>query len=371
MRKDALLWLLCCLFSGCASYNPIITSQGPVATADAPGFHGRFAHSASIAAGSTSSTRSASEGSAQSTVAAKPAQIDAMLEDGFTLIYANCSDFFRSSGTNQTRVMLARDVVGLAGTLISGWLTISDSSNDDALAFVTLGSASALSVLDIYTRRYLFGADNVDSVRELTLVALAAHANGVRTLRPPSTYQEASVHLLDNQAICTPSRIALLAREAIQQGKVVPFVPSDTDAVVLEAMDRAVLRRIGYSVGLHSPISDSAATAYYWLLFENPRQEELKSIQNALLGVPSSSNPFENDGSLKSIAPEREFLISELQRLSEKRRASYASVIASARKKLASAGDEVKVTDLSPTEPAPALPPTLFKQIQSVRIRVE
>ena len=159
-----------------------------------------------------------------------------MFEAGTTLVYANCSDFFGNAGRTQTRLMVWKDAIGVLGTLAAGVIALNGSGTGDLdrLAVISLGSSTALSGIDIYTQRFLFAAENVDAVRELTLNALVAHSDKVME-SPPQTYEAVSRHLLDNQALCFPPRIAMLARDAIKNGTVVAYTNSTGPAPALAA----------------------------------------------------------------------------------------------------------------------------------------
>ncbi|WP_141696634.1 hypothetical protein [Xanthomonas graminis] len=377
MKKYALFGTLCCLLASCASYGPpaIITADGPVPQITANGYHGRFARSVKDAEGESFNAEDNSNDIKLVRTPAEPEKIDAMLEDGITLIYANCSDFFRASGQRQSRLMVWRDAISLTGALIAGTMAIDGSGNNDALAIVTLGSAGAMSGIDLYTQHYLFGAENVDSVRELTLKALSAHADGVRTLRPPTTYQEATIHLLDNQAICTPSRIALLTREAIQQGKVVPDVPTDALDTVTATADHAILKRLGAKLNPPVPLSLSTAGAYYWLLFGEASPDEIQqNIRPALRVIPPPNNPFEQSGIgvLKNRIPQEDLIEHELLKLSDKTRDKFKQAINNVRASPPSTKGSVADGGVSPTTEFKVAPLSEARTSGvSVRIRVE
>lgn len=107
----------------------------------------------------------------------------------------------------------------------------------DALAGIAIGTAAINSALDIYDERFLFGADNVFAVRQLTYQALATHASAAmfgtnenNPSRVPLTisFEQAAMHLIENQAICTPGSILEISRDAIGDADVRPIV-SDAD----------------------------------------------------------------------------------------------------------------------------------------------
>jgi hypothetical protein len=135
------------------------------------------------------------------------------------LVYTRCNEFFQHTGRNQSRSRVARDYIAPVVALLTGLLALhdfGDDSNDEQniLEALTLGSTFATAALDVHDRHFLFGADNVDSVREMTMNALSSHRLAVMG-RELDTVYDAVEHLVDNQTICTPPHILRLARQAI------------------------------------------------------------------------------------------------------------------------------------------------------------
>ncbi len=265
-------------------------------------------------------------------------QLDAMLNDGFSLVYAHCNDFFRDSGEKQTRLLVIGDIVTTFGTLASSALAIGNRDGNkaaDTLALVTLGTSSAMAGLDIYTQRYLFGAENVDAVRELTLNALVAHADKARSLHP-ATYQAVSQHLLDNQALCTPRRISMLAREAIQTGDIIPSTigsaGSDALAQLGQDLDRKVLKDLGTVLNPPGAVSAAQAGALYWLLYSAASDTERTTvIRQMLKDLPDAGNPFDASGKLKDPIPHQAAIQSALMSLRPATRMAFEEQIKDAR----------------------------------------
>jgi hypothetical protein len=145
------------------------------------------------------------------------------LRTGSMLIYTRCSDFFQRMGRNQGRSRVARDYIAPVVALLTGVLAFHDFGEDsdkeqNILEALTLGSNFATAALDIHDRHFLFGADNIDSVREMTLNALSVHRVTVMG-RDLQSLDDAVEHLVDNQTICTPPHILRLARAAISNSK--------------------------------------------------------------------------------------------------------------------------------------------------------
>jgi hypothetical protein len=145
------------------------------------------------------------------------------LRTGTMLVYTRCGDFFQRMGRNQGRSRVARDYVAPVVALLTGIVTLHDFGGDsdteqNILEALTLGSNFATAGLDIHDRHFLFGADNIDSVREMTLNSLSKHRVAVME-RDLDTVDDAVEHLVDNQTICTPPHILRLARQAIANSK--------------------------------------------------------------------------------------------------------------------------------------------------------
>lgn len=90
---------------GCSTLNgppAIMRATGPVVAkhGDDKGLIARFA-----ALAKTSASASSGDGS-------EGADAKAMLEDGFTLVYAHCNDFFLHAGRGQSQLLVLKDVTG-------------------------------------------------------------------------------------------------------------------------------------------------------------------------------------------------------------------------------------------------------------------
>lgn len=147
----------------------------------------------------------------------------AFLRSGTMLVYTRCGDFFQRMGRNQGRSRVTRDYIAPVVALLTGIVTLHDFGGDsdseqNIIEALTLGSNFATAGLDIHDRHFLFGADNIDSVREMTLNSLSKHRVAVME-RDLDSLDDAVEHLVDNQTICTPPHILRLARQAIANSK--------------------------------------------------------------------------------------------------------------------------------------------------------
>jgi hypothetical protein len=112
--------------------------------------------------------------------------IAAFMQAGFALIRSECDAYFADPGRRRgAPVPISRS-----------------------------GEAAPSPAPDRHARRFLFGPETIDAVRDLVFRALDAHA-AAALASPPDSYERALVDLLDHQAICTPRTILILVREAI------------------------------------------------------------------------------------------------------------------------------------------------------------
>lgn len=138
-----------------------------------------------------------------------------MAEAGFGLVRSQCSEFFTSRGENQKWLALGTDTVTTAGALATGILALAGSGTL-AVSIVALTTATLYSSADVYTKNFLFGAENIDAVRTMTLNALAEDAS--ETLATPLlswNFAYALNAIMDNQELCKPSAIMAATRKAI------------------------------------------------------------------------------------------------------------------------------------------------------------
>jgi hypothetical protein len=220
------------------------------------------------------------------------AVIDEFKRSGFALVYARCNDYFWRMGGNQTRARVARDAIAPIVTLLTGIIGLRDFTTNptreqDLIQALSLGSAFATSGLDIYDSHFLFGAENINSVRILTFNALATHRTGVDTLQV-TTPEQAAIHLIDHQAICTPPNILALAREAIATGRLEQTISGGGGG----RRDLDWRRSLANELGLEGQLSAEQAFALWWLLENNPAESEMARINELLGDMPADVNPL-------------------------------------------------------------------------------
>lgn len=258
--------------------RPIVTADGPTAEVSAAnaGVEKKFKTAEEAAVGVVDDNGTAAK---------------AMMTAGFALIYANCNDYLASAGKTQKWIYFSRDLIGAIGTIATGIMALHGSS-ENAVANVGFTTGAAFAGLDIYTKNFLFSAENIDSVRELVLKALAVHSAAVPLGN--DTYETATLALLDNQNICTPMAITALVREAIKKGDVVASNAGDPLQVFFKAQDDAVLADLGKVLRPPGSLKMEQATALWWLLRgQTTKDQRQKVIFPVFKDFDTDKNPID------------------------------------------------------------------------------
>lgn len=279
----------------------------------------------------------------------RPEKIRDMLDSGFAAVYASCDDFFRSSGRDQTRLLVLRDIIVALSSLAGGAIAVIDGNNESGgagnenlIAGLAFGSTTALTGIDIYTQRYLFGAENIDAVRELTMRALETHRNAVlfpteQGVTAPTSYDRVLVHLMDNQAKCSPRAISRLSRDAIAAGQLEPDSGVGSDRTTQnQTQDERVLAELGRILDAGAPLTAEQAGALWWLLVAQgalaPTAEEIKNVIAPLLAdIPDARNPLAQDGTRKANWSPSTTVIQVLDGLSEPGERAFRLQVSAAR----------------------------------------
>lgn len=292
---------------GCATPTMTLSTDGPVRKSTDTGIVKAF-YDAENAARNSPSTDNA----------------QTMLTRGLKLVAANCDEFFDTAGRHQTWIFVTRDFVGAVGTIGTSVLALHNASKM-AVSNLALGTGVVYSGLDIYTKNFLFAADNVASVHELIKNALTEHEKGVMALAPFS-YESATQHIFDNQRICTPAEILGMARDAIKNGRVQASVSGDASALP-QLADNEVLLRIGLKLNPPGPITPEQAGAFWWLLRDFSSAADKKAIAVALADLPAAAQPVAADGTLVPGWPYAAEVGDQLDKLSPATKAKFKAAI--------------------------------------------
>lgn len=218
------------------------------------------------------------------------------MRSGFALIYIRCNEYFDQKGTDQANENLIRDSIAPLTAVITGILalhTYGDPANaDHDISLLTLGGTTAVAGLDIYSKHFLFGADNIESVRQMTNEELNAHAQKALEMQPGSI-EEAALQITDNQRICIPSHILSSTRSAIAAGKFAASVTGTGTAV-----NSTLLGQLGTALNLTPPIvTDTQAGLLFAASSGMVRSKPALMLVRAKLGdLPEDANPVSDDG---------------------------------------------------------------------------
>jgi len=194
---------------------------------------------------------------------------------GYDLVDHYCEQYFAAGGENQKWLNLAKDLVAALGTLATGISALTAAHDSSTTAGIALGTATAYNGIDVYTRNFLFGAENIDSVRTLTMNALEAQRKATIPVEPTpgqatvpsepapgqkktpaapspdqgktpakpapgqaaappekpspiSTFGRAVLLIEDHQALCQSAKIRAMVLEAVKTSTVTAYTPSGT-----------------------------------------------------------------------------------------------------------------------------------------------
>lgn len=154
-----------------------------------------------------------------------PDKASAMLQSGITLVKVRCNDYFAAKGSSQEKTRLARSLIAPVTALVTSVFAVvnfsSEREESDYLALLAAGTTFANAGLKIFEEQFLFNADNINSVRGLTMRALDTHRNAI-SATDGLNFDVAIRQLTDHEMICTPASILDLTREAIDTGAVRP-----------------------------------------------------------------------------------------------------------------------------------------------------
>lgn len=140
-----------------------------------------------------------------------------MLREGLGVVRGNCSDFFRSRGDRQQSINFVRDAVAIGGTTAGAIVGLTGGSVL-AMSIIALSGATLYGGLDVYTKNFLFGVENIEAVRTLTMETLSANASKLVASTDQWSFQGAADAIAENQEICKPASIAAAVRLKLRGG---------------------------------------------------------------------------------------------------------------------------------------------------------
>jgi hypothetical protein len=204
-----------------------------------------------------------------------------------------------SAGKDQTLLITARDAVGAIGAVSTSVMVLAKAPKS-ALAAVGIGTGAAYTGIDIYTKDFLFSADNIDAVRTLTNNALDTHHQAVSDALAADgskkNYDYLVRQLRDEQSICTLRHIAALAVDAIKNGHLVATTntPDQDIANIARIQDETVLAALGTAFQTSGPLTSDEAVALWELLVDRTDDPtRLSVIETQLANLPAATSPFD------------------------------------------------------------------------------
>ncbi len=242
-----------------------------------------------------------------------------MLREGLGLVRGNCADFFRQRGDNQQVINLSRDIVAMGGTTAAAIIGLTGGSAL-ALSIIAISGATLYAGIDTYTKNFLFGVDNIESVRTLTMQTLNTNASTLLNV-PDSevlTFQNVAGAIMDNQEICKPASIAAAVRLKLRGGSG-GIEAAGEDANARSQLDAARSMTIAARLGLPggSVIDDTRLAAACWATTpDGMLPENLAIITKWLPRNPYSygpDNPTTWPGTSARVATECQALSSTTQ----------------------------------------------------------
>jgi len=278
--------------------------------------------------------------------------------NGMGAIYDNCSDFFTNAGEREKYIYFTRDLVALGGTVAAGIIALTGGSKT-AVGGIALGTGTVYGGLDVYTKNFLFGAENISSVRALITNALDAHEKAVLADSSAWDFNNAMRVVLDHQDICRPSRIVALVKEAIQKGDVQAKAQTDTEGLIDRTAELEIASDAGHPTG--SIPTKTELAGLYWTFVVRPEPAEFPSIAAMLNTLPLGS-PFSAAGARNPNwnSPRESRVATNLTKLSAGTKDQLLRIIAAekeAQTPAIPAAPPVAVVPVpAPAAPAPAAP---------------
>jgi hypothetical protein len=270
--------------SACESVQETITPAGPASTS-ATGQYSQLRAAYDKASGFQSAaiaqtSTNADEASAQKSYAT-------LAQVGLGLVRANCSDFFTKRGDRQQQINLARDVVAIGGTAATAIVGLTGGSAL-ALSIIALSGATLYSGMDTYTKNFLFGAENIESVRTLTMKSIDEHAGKVLGTPGAWSFDSAVGGIMDNQELCKPASIAAAVRLAIRAGTVEAVGENQGATSQQDATIRAL---IGSTVGYAGVPDDVLLATICWAARPSLNSKEEALVKGVLVNPPFFNGP--------------------------------------------------------------------------------
>jgi hypothetical protein len=245
-----------------------------------------------------------------------------LVDAGVNLEYQLCMSFFASAGKEQQNLLFSKEVIAAVATITTGALGAARVS-PSSIAWVGLGSAAAVTGINIYARNFLFSEDNVHAVQELVMRALSNARDQALADAKRNSYNfyTAIAAIMDVQSICEVHNVLALVRDAIKNGQI---QSTSTESVVAPALQHVVQAQLGKLVNKGTPLTDTELEALYWLFRDHPRPStaELKATVYPMIAgldqkpIDVNGNPvatFPRDGVAELLSSLPPTVVTQLQ----------------------------------------------------------
>ncbi len=188
-----------------------------------------------------------------------------MIEVGITLNRVRCNDFFAERGGRQFGYRIIRNAVAPVSALLAGVIALTrfkgEGGQGEATQILGIGQAATVAGLELYQAEFLFGANNINSVRILTMRALDDHSRKV--IDSGVGFFGAARHLIDHQMICTPANILDMSQTAIRSGRIEGSSPAASVATKDQQDSLRIATHIAQLTG-RSDLDASALGSLWW-----------------------------------------------------------------------------------------------------------
>jgi len=200
-----------------------------------------------------------------------------MASEGVHLADSYCYLFFRYGSDNQKWLLVSKDLITIFGTIATGALALAKPGSATAAGITALSSGAPYNGVDIYTRNFLFGSDNIDAVRAMTMSVMASHSAKALPEVDGSiwTFGGAAEVINQHQATCLPASIRSLVLEAVKGGRFSaepasgsqtslrgsPTAATDAAMAQIPAATAAIARAVPQAAASAPQIANAAARA--------------------------------------------------------------------------------------------------------------
>ena len=203
-----------------------------------------------------------------------PVKAQKYLDTGITLSRSTCQSHLNTLAANENDTQFLKEEFGVLVVLSTGIMGLNGVSQD-SFSRLALGGAAVNSTIDLYRNHYLLGPDSetiIDMIKKAMVAAEQEIAN-----RPPATFTQAFSLLESYSAICSDAGIRRLVKKSIEAASFVATAPIEDQLAEQYLTEIAMIFK-------RSGLSDNQYFGLYWLVSENPSNENYVTQINKALG---------------------------------------------------------------------------------------